>query len=755
MEPAERNIAEQKLGFSIHSCSSYSSSYFPENVLCDKPSDQSSRWSSDTNTPPQYLTLKLDRTAVVTRISFGKFEKNHVCNLKRFQILGGLAENSMIELLESGLKNDNQAESFRLRHQLNKQFFPVNFVKIVPLQSWGPSFNYSVWFVALFGDDSPELAETCITWHRRRREQQTIRLCMKHFRQHNYTEAFAALAARTQVELEAPLLTRLHELVVVAGDYTGTEELLSTCLQDGVFSQYLAKQQPHPAWTGLILPGECGGTAVAAESGAVQPGPAPRGGHQLVMDPLSQNIYLFGGWDGSRDLSDFWQYSVAEGSWRLLSSDTTQEGGPPPRSCHKMVLDPHYRQIFVLGRYLERGLRDSHTNTRSDFFVYDMAAGRWTQITDDTAALGGPGLIFDHQMCIDLQKRSIYVFGGQSLFPLQGGAGEAGERSGTGGMEKKFSGLYRYHVADNSWQLLREDGAAAGPGSPPLRSRTGHSMLFNTADRKLYIFGGQRRRDEYLNDFFTFQVDSGEVEALCEGAGAGEAIPAVGYTQRATIDCKRGEIFVMTGLNKDKDKEKRFGEPRVSNSFWVYEISSEHWSCIYRNENSESGYWRARQRVEPRPRYAHQLVYDEERGVHYMFGGNPGGKEMTSAAGRARLGDFWRLELQRPRPAELQRKLVLAVRRARYQELAPDPLQAVRYLQGELASCVDHDDATELSEFQQLAGQVFAVAGAGEQQSQHKLRTNLYDDLVKYFPPEMTQPAGNLLDLIPLDTDIS
>lgn len=210
------------------------------------------------------------------------------------------------------------------------------------------------------------------------------------------------------------------------------------------------------------------------------------------------------------------------------------------------------RQIFVLGRYLERGLRDSHTNTRSDFFVYDMAAGRWTQITDDTAALGGPGLIFDHQMCIDLQKRSIYVFGGQSLFPLQSGAGEAGERSGTGGMEKKFSGLYRYHVPDNSWQLLREDGAAAGPGSPPLRSRTGHSMLFNNADRKLYIFGGQRRRDEYLNDFFTFQVDSGEVEALCEGAGAGEAIPAVGYTQRATIDCKRGEIFVMTGLNKDK-----------------------------------------------------------------------------------------------------------------------------------------------------------------------------------------------------------
>jgi hypothetical protein len=26
-------------------------------------------------------------------------------------------------------------------------------------------------------------------------------------------------------------------------------------------------------------------------------------------------------------------------------------------------------------------------------------------------------------------------------------------------------------------------------------------------------------------------------------------------------------------------------------------------------------------------RYAHQLVYDEEEEVHYIFGGNPGGKE--------------------------------------------------------------------------------------------------------------------------------
>ena len=80
--------------------------------------------------------------------------------------------------------------------------------------------------------------------------------------------------------------------------------------------------------------------------------------------------------------------------------------------------------------------------------------------------------------------------------------------------------------------------------------------------RKLFIFGGQRRRDDYLNDFFTYSVDSDDVEIISTGnaletmtnggnnsssaAAAAAMIPAVGHTQRATIDCERNEIHVMT-----------------------------------------------------------------------------------------------------------------------------------------------------------------------------------------------------------------
>ena len=90
----------------------------------------------------------------------------------------------MMELLESGLKNDNNPENFNLKHQLNRQYFPCRFIKVVPIQSWGPSFNFSIWHIALWGDDNPEVVKTALDWHDRFWEEDTIRPCLN--RQHNY-----------------------------------------------------------------------------------------------------------------------------------------------------------------------------------------------------------------------------------------------------------------------------------------------------------------------------------------------------------------------------------------------------------------------------------------------------------------------------------------------------------------------------------------------------------------------------------------
>lgn len=86
-----------------------------------------------------------------------------------------------------------------------------------------------------------------------------------------------------------------------------------------------------------------------------------RGGHQMCIDPYTNTIYLFGGWDGNKDLNDLWSYDVKKQTWTLICADASSEKGPSPRSCHKMCLDTKKKQIFMLGRYLDVQYRSMDT----------------------------------------------------------------------------------------------------------------------------------------------------------------------------------------------------------------------------------------------------------------------------------------------------------------------------------------------------------------------------------------------------------
>ncbi|XP_067684074.1 muskelin-like isoform X1 [Haliotis asinina] len=718
---------KQRLKYSVVKWSSYSYNYVPENICHDKPGDQTSRWSSDSNNPPQYLVLKLERPAIVETVSFGKYEKTHVCNLKKFKIHGGLTEDHMIEILDSGLKNDHTPECFSLRHEIDGNHFPCRYIKIVPIQAWGPSFNFSIWYVELFGRDDWDSVKPCMNWYNTYREREAIRLCLKHFRQRRYIEAYEALQKKTKIALEHPILTELHHSLVMKGDFDACERLVTKACEEGLFDQYISQQDYKPKWTAIQPVSKSNDT-----NSVFRPG--MRGGHQMCIDVHTETIYLFGGWDGNHDLADLWGYNVPTRQWTCVSKNTEEEGGPSARSCHKMCLDHERKQIFTLGRYLDASMR-SQDNLKCDFYMYDVGSGRWTEITEDTAAMGGPRLIFDHQMVIDVEKQTIYVFGGRVLT-----SANENER----GHEPVFSGLFGYHIPTNTWSSLIED-------SPELRSRIGHSMLFHPIRRVLYIFAGQRAR-EYLNDFLTYSVDTGLVETISDGTkrdGCQAVLSSSGFTQRATLDPELNEIHVLSGLSRDKEKRDN-----VKNSFWVYDIGKNKWSCIYKNENTGQQYWIKQQHVEPVPRFAHQLVYDHVRKVHYLFGGNPGKDSLP----KMRLDDFWSLQLCRPSADHLLRRCRYLIRKYRFMELAAsDPKNAMIYLQNELANTVDHADTEETREFQLLASSLFNDGTENEaledtDVSEHfQSRTDLFDLLVNYFPDHMTQPKGNLVDLIPLD----
>ncbi|PVD25090.1 hypothetical protein C0Q70_15588 [Pomacea canaliculata] len=712
--------SRDKLQYSIYKYSSYSYNYSPENILVNNPGDQLSRWSSDSNNPPQYLILKLHRPAIVDSITFGKYENIHVCNLKKFKVFGGLTEEHMIELLDSGLKNDHIPETFALRNEIDGNNFPCRFVKIVPLQAWGPSFNFSIWYVELHGDDDWNIVKPCMNWYNTYREREAIRLCLKHFRQRHYIEAFEALKKKTKVSLEHPVLTELHDLLVINGDFEGCEKVVSRVCEEGLFDQYISQQDYRPKWT-PIEPVSSNNTDGYADNR-----PGMRGGHQMCIDVYTETIYLFGGWDGNHDLADLWTYQVTSREWTCISKNTEEEGGPSARSCHKVCLDYNHKQMFTLGRYLDPSMRTPDM-LKSDFYMYDIKSGQWTLITEDTCAMGGPQLIFDHQMAMDVEQQTIYVFGGRVLSRSEG------ERS----QEPLFSGLYSFHVPTNTWTQLRCD-------CPELKSRIGHSMLFHPKKRILYIFAGQRSK-EYLSDFLGYHVDTGTVMMVSDKEGC-----QAGFTQRATLDPDLNEIHVLSGLSRDKDKRDN-----VKNSFWVYDINKDKWACIYKNENTGQQYWVKMQHIEPVPRFAHQLVYDHIKKVHYLFGGNPGKDSLP----KMRLDDFWSLQLYRPSPDFLLRKCHYLIRKYHFIEMAStDQHAAMKYLQNDVAKVVDHGNDKEAQEFQQLTTYLFkdpikedSETHEGETPEHFGHRTELFDKLVTFFPENMTQPKGNLVDLIPLD----
>ena len=93
-----------------------------------------------------------------------------------------------------------------------------------------------------------------------------------------------------------------------------------------------------------------------------------------------------------------------------------------------------------------------------------------------------------------------------------------------------------------------------------------------------------------------------------------------------------------------KEKERR---GLNINSFWVFSLRTNEWTCIYRSDHSNENCLRAPNTTtmcsEPCPRYAHQLVYDSTNRVHYLFGGNPG----RNTTPDIRLDDLWVLYLNK------------------------------------------------------------------------------------------------------------
>jgi hypothetical protein len=78
---------------------------------------------------------------------------------------------------------------------------------------------------------------------------------------------------------------------------------------------------------------------------------------------------------------------------------------------------------------------------------------------------------------------------------------------------------------------------------------------------------------------------------------------------------------------------------------------------------------------------------------------------------------------------------------------APDPVQALRYLQEYIAPIVDSNHVEEANLLATLSARIFRPDPTLE--DGYTTRSELYDRLIEYFPENMKQPIGSLVDYVP------
>ena len=64
----------------------------------------------------------------------------------------------------------------------------------------------------------------------------------------------------------------------------------------------------------------------------------------MCIDVDKQLLFLFGGWDGEKDLADFWLFNIRDNQWYCISEDTKAE---VRQHAHNIILKNNDGEIFI------------------------------------------------------------------------------------------------------------------------------------------------------------------------------------------------------------------------------------------------------------------------------------------------------------------------------------------------------------------------------------------------------------------------
>lgn len=233
------------LNYKIHSTSTSAPNFNPNVVYTDDPTNASSRWTSTANDLKQHMTLKLDDECIVTRITFGKFHKMHVCNLKHFKIYSyndcteypiANTEKKPLQILKNGLKNDATPETFAVKFIQKNTFIISNYIKIQPIQAWGVNFNFSIWHIKIHGINKKDLINQCILFNTEVLNRECYKSILRFLKQQNKHKSFQCVQDEVKETFEPEIKKQMRRLIEDE-NYIEPEELMEDALKKGLIDK--------------------------------------------------------------------------------------------------------------------------------------------------------------------------------------------------------------------------------------------------------------------------------------------------------------------------------------------------------------------------------------------------------------------------------------------------------------------------------------------------------------------------------------
>jgi len=280
--------------------------------------------------------------------------------------------------------------------------------------------------------------------------------------------------------------------------------------------------------------------------------PPARSGHSAVYDSANNRMIIFGGCGGycAPVLNDVWVLSNANGVggspvWRQLSPGA----GPAARTNPAVAYDPVHNQLYMFGG------QDGSANpcsTFSDLWLLYNANGLSSPQWVNTQGFGPPAGQNGASMVIDPTTEAVTLFGGTGLINgtctvtnavsmlvagiwetavPEGAAGSPPGRSfqsavydAKGGRMLIFGGVDGSgNYLDDVWSLSNATGAIVGapawsmpnPTGGPPAARDGQAAIFDSTSRRMTIFGGSNPSG-VLND--TWSLTAPGISGLSCGA---------------------------------------------------------------------------------------------------------------------------------------------------------------------------------------------------------------------------------------------